>query len=317
MSPEPIEALDPTSPAAALASEIEVRRAAAERQSSHLAARLKMEHASYAQLSAEYEAAMREGAARTEEVMELRVQNDALQRELREERARGAGLSETIALLKEEAHGLREAVAQTERNALMERSLQAEQTSGLVEQQVSAEADRSRDVIARLESALREARERETNAVLSVESRVATTAAEGERRVRQLRLQLEQLREAAESRDRETAEAIDQQRIAERSARIAQEQLAGSGQRVAELEARVRELQSVTAEKDTLQVRADQLGRLVDAQSSELRRLQEAKAKAKAANGALRRQLLNERQVRSRAPTSQTPRPVPKPTPTP
>ena len=80
---------------------------------------------------------------------------------------------------------------------------------------------------------------------------------------------------------------------------------------------KVRELQSVTAEKDTLQVRADQLGRLVDAQSSELRRLQEAKAKAKAANGALRRQLLNERQVRSRAPTSQTPRPVPKPTPTP
>ena len=43
------------SSAAAHASEMEVRRAAAERQSAHLAARLKQEHASYAELLAEYD----------------------------------------------------------------------------------------------------------------------------------------------------------------------------------------------------------------------------------------------------------------------
>ncbi len=283
------------------AAEADVRRAAAERQSSHLAARLKHEHASYAALLADYDAAIQDRASHAARSEQLQGEVDALRRELGTERARCAGLEETAAALREEVEALRDERRRAESTSTAELNHQAGHARGMVSQQVEAEAARGRELAARLETAVREARERETAAVASVESKVAVAAAEGERRTRQLRLQLEQVRESVSAREREAAEAVRQQRAAERAARVATEAEAAVRARLPELERRIEELRPVTAERDAVAARADQLGRLVDAQSAELRRLQEGKAKAKAAIAALRRQLATERQAHATA----------------
>jgi hypothetical protein len=286
---------------AATAAEADVRRAAAERQSSHLAERLKHEHASYADLLAEYEVAVQGRALYAARSEQLQAEVEALQREVATERARGISFEETAAALREEAETLRKERQRSESTATVELSHQAGHARGMVSQQVEAEAARGRELAARLEAAVLEAREREAAAIASLESKVAAATAEGERRCRQLRLQLEQARESVALREREAAEAVRQQRAAETAARMAAEAEVAVRARLPELERRIDELRPITSERDALAARADQLARLVDAQSAELRRLQGSKANAKAAIAALRRQLATERQAHATA----------------
>ena len=286
---------------AATAAEADVRRAAAERQSSHLAERLKHEHASYADLLAEYEVAVQGRALYAARSEQLQAEVEALQREVATERARGISFEETAAALREEAETLRKERQRSESTATVELSHQAGHARGMVSQQVEAEAARGRELAARLEAAVREARAREAAVIASLESKVAAATAEGERRCRQLRLQLEQARESVALREREAAEAVRQQRAAETAARMAAEAEVAVRARLPELERRIDELRPITSERDALAARADQLARLVDAQSAELRRLQGSKANAKAAIAALRRQLATERQAHATA----------------
>ena len=286
---------------ASSASEADVRRAAAERQSSHLAERLKHEHASYADLLAEYEVAVQGRALYAARSEQLQAEVEVLQREVATERARATGFEETAAALREEAETLRKERQRSESTAAVELSHQAGHARGMVSQQVEAEAARGRELAARLEAAVLEAREREAAVIASLESKVAAATAEGERRCRQLRLQLEQARESVALREREAAEAVRQQRAAETAARMAAEAEVAVRARLPELERRIDELRPITSERDALAARADQLARLVDAQSAELRRLQGSKANAKAAIAALRRQLATERQAHATA----------------
>ena len=289
--------------ASAEAAELEVRRAAAERQSSHLAARLRLESAAHSTLTSEYQELSRMSAAANAELAELRTDRETLQQALTAERKRSAALESTIATLRDEALHLRHALAQAEAAATV--NAHAERATGLAEHAVSAEAARGRELTSRLELALKEAREREAAANARADLAVGSASAQAERRARALRLQLEQVRDAAAARDREAAEARQQQLTSERAARTSTEAEANARARLADLEKRCdewrAELHEATAERDALSAKAEQLGQLADAQGVELRRLQAGKARAKAAAVALRRQLSQERQAHGAA----------------
>lgn len=323
--------------------ELEVRRATAERQTSHLSHRLKLESAAHSELQKEYEILQQESMSRQREwesrqeewesrqqayesrlqerqqayesrlqeceskhsarISELTIEHETLKetsaRQLQWYRERNEMLEADTIRLREELEATKKQLSAAEIQASIPHV--DEHLKGLAEQAVDAEAARGRELAARLEEALRESKEREAEANRRAEQTTQAMSAEGERRARQLRLQLEQLRDAVAARDREALEAIRNQKLAEKQAQSAAESedrvRHESHQRIEELERRIEELKGVSAERDTLAVKADQLNRLAEAQGNELRRLQDGKAKAKAAAAALKRQLVSERQA--------------------
>jgi hypothetical protein len=253
--------------------EIEVKRAAAERQTSHLSHRLRLEEAAHSQLQNEYAdlqqtcvAHQQATAVELAKVVALKAENEALMESLLSERERIQSLEATIDELREERRSLRERLSQAEAVQVVDT---ADHLKGLAEHAIDAEAARGRELAARLEQALRESREREEAANQRAEAAAQAMSAEGERRARQLRLQLEQLRDAAEARDREATEALRSQKAAERLARASVQAEEGLRQRVGELQAQLEQLRGVTGERDALSTKAEQLGRLAEAQVCE------------------------------------------------
>jgi hypothetical protein len=279
---------------AADAAEIEVRRQAAERQSHHLATRLRIEAAAHMELSGEFEQLQIRMGTFAAELADVRAQNDILQRELLAERDRTAALEEANSSLREDGGRQRDELARVETQLAVQRS---EHVRGLAEQAVEAEAARGRELASRLEEALKDSRAREETANARADELAAAASAESERRVRQLRLQLEQSRSAATARDREVSDALSQQRASERRAQESAHAEAAARQRIVELETQIEELQKVVSERDSLSAKVEHLAKLAEAQGVELRRLQDSKAKAKAAAAALRRQISTERQA--------------------
>ena len=215
------------------------------------------------QLALEYEDLQRANAAYSTEVTDLRAENEALQRDLVDERSRNNVLESGTEQLRGELSSMREQLSNAEAAAAVRR---IDHLKGLAEDAVDAEAARGRELASRLEAALRESREREAAANARAEMAAAAQSAEAERRARQLRLQLEQLRDAAAARDREATEAMRNQKLAEKQAQIAADSEDRLRLRIADLEPRIEEMRSVAAERDTLSVKADQLSQLAEAQ---------------------------------------------------
>ena len=297
--------LDPSNPAAAAAAEAQVRRAAAERQSSHLAARLKLEHASYVDLMAEYDALTGVSEAHAADAREKASQCDELQIQLDKERSNSASLQGTVVVLREEVEKLNKELLEAKRfaehPAVIQHSDETERVRLLVERQVAAEASRGRDIALRLEAAVREAQKREVEAITQAQAKAAAITAEGERRVRQMQLQLEQMQGVVTARESDAADAARRERIAERTARAAAEAEATVRVHVARLERQVKEERAVAVERDALVARVDELHCILDAQAAELRRLQGGKAKSKAVIQALRKQIMSERRAHASA----------------
>ena len=292
--------------------ELDLRRVSAERQTSHLTQRLHLESQAYAQLEHEYANLQREfanvqhtsssyheeleriHASHKAEVDDLRAANEALHTDLLEERARNNTLESGMDTLRAELKVAKAHLSNAEAEAATRR---IDHLRGLAEQAVDAEVARGRELAIRLEQSLKESRARELEANQRAETAATAQAAEGERRARQLRLQLEQLRDAATARDREVLEAMRNQKLAEKQAQVAAENEERVRFRVSELEPRLEDLRLIMNERDALSVKAEQLSHLVEAQGAELRRLQDGKARAKAAVATLRRQLTTERQA--------------------
>ena len=133
------------------------------------------------------------------------------------------------------------------------------------------------------------------------EAAVAAASADSERRVRQLNLQLEQLRDAAVQRDREAEQVNRERERAEKAARVAVEAEAAASRRVEGLERRLGDLHDASTDRDALLIKVEQLGRLVEMQAAELKRLQDSKAKGEARATALRRQIALERKAHKSA----------------
>ena len=143
----------------------------------------------------------------------------------------------------------------------------------IAEEAVTAEAARGRMRVRQLETALAESKEQEAAATQRGEAAAAAAAADCARRERQLNLQLEQLRDAAVQRDREAEQVNRERDRAEKAARSAVEAEAAASRRVEGLQRQLDELDGARADRDALLIKVEQLGRLVEMQAAELKRL--------------------------------------------
>ena len=150
----------------------------------------------------------------------------------------------------------------------------------IAEEAVTAEAARGRMRVRQLETALAESRSRRRPR-RSAAAAAAAAAADCARRERQLNLQLEQLRDAAVQRDREAEQVNRERDRAERGGGgSAVEAEAAASRRVEGLQRQLDELDGARADRDALLIKVEQLGRLVEMQAAELKRLRDSKATA-------------------------------------
>ena len=278
------------------AEHVQVLRAQQERQARVAAVRLRLETTAHEAASSQCAELLKSSSQLSDENGDLKAEVETLRTDILVERRHSSALEEKVASLQSQVVELRDTLGATaaEAEPLKPASVFARR---MAQDAVQAEVARSEERAARLETALKEAREREAAACSRADAASASAAADGERRSRQLRLQLEQLRDAASARDKEASEIMRQRESAERAAVSAAGAEAELRLRVGDLEHRLHGLEGISGERDALQLKVEQLGRLIELQGLELRKLQDGRAKNDAKLHGLKRQLTIERRA--------------------